>query len=319
MTLLVLGRPPREPLRILEEAFGGDRLVIVEGASGIRGVPKQVDVILLWSAAREAFEAAWGHVEGVRWVHSLAAGIDKILFPEFAQSPVPLTNSRGVFSRALAEFVTGAVLFFAKDFRRMVKSQAAGIWDPFDLEEIHSRTLGIVGYGNIGLAVAERAHCLGMRILASRRRDELSRGDRLIAEVLPADRRRELMARSDYVVVAAPLTPKTRGLVGADEISAMKPTAVLVNVARGAVIDEAALVSALQERRIRGAALDVFETEPLPRGHPLYRLDNVLLSPHCADHTEGWLEGAVRFFLENVSRFRRGAPLLNLVDKVQGY
>jgi phosphoglycerate dehydrogenase-like enzyme len=281
--------------------------------------PPRADLLLLFSAARAPFEGLWGRLEGVRWVHSLAAGVDKVLFPAFVNSAIPLTNSRGVFSRALGEFALGAVLFFAKDFRRMVTSQEAGRWDPFDVEEIYGRTLGIVGYGDIGRAVAERARGLGMKILASRRRPELSRGDPLLDEVYSAADRHELLTRSDYVVVVAPLTPDTRGLVGGPEIGAMKKTAVLINIGRGAVVDETALVQALEARRIRGAALDVFESEPLPLGHPLYRLDNVLLSPHCADHTPGWLEGAVQFFLQNVERFRRGETLLNVVDKAQGY
>jgi phosphoglycerate dehydrogenase-like enzyme len=127
------------------------------------------------------------------------------------------------------------------------------------------------------------------------------------------------MAASDYAVVAAPLTPDTRGLVGAGDIAAMKPSGVLINVGRGPVVDEAALVAALQEGRIRGAALDVFDKEPLSPEHPFYRLENVLLSPHCADNTPGWLEGSMRFFLENLGRFRKGEPLQNVVDKTRGY
>jgi phosphoglycerate dehydrogenase-like enzyme len=127
------------------------------------------------------------------------------------------------------------------------------------------------------------------------------------------------MAESDYVVVAAPLTPLTRGMLGAAEIAAMKPTAVLINVGRGPVVNEAALVAALEQGHIRGAALDVFDTEPLPAEHPFYRLENVLLSPHCADNTPDWLEGAMRFFLENLERFRAGQALLNPVDKNRGY
>jgi phosphoglycerate dehydrogenase-like enzyme len=140
-----------------------------------------------------------------------------------------------------------------------------------------------------------------------------------VSETLPLDELPALMSRSDDVVVAAPLTPESRGLVGRAAIDAMKPGAVLVNVGRGPVVDEAALLNALRAGRLRGAALDVFETEPLPAGHPFYSLDNVLLSPHCADNTPGWLEAAMRAFLDNLGRFRRGEPLRNLVDKASGY
>jgi phosphoglycerate dehydrogenase-like enzyme len=224
-----------------------------------------------------------------------------------------------VFRRPLAEFAIAAAMFFAKDLRRMVRSQQAGEWDPFDVEELHGRTMGIVGYGEIGHAVGQRAHALGMQVLALRRRPELCAAAGLVAEAFPAQRRLEMISRCDYLVIAAALTPHTRGMIGAGEIAAMKPNAVLINVGRGPVVEEAALVEALARRRIRGAALDVFEVEPLPAGHALYSLDNVLLSPHCADHTAGWLEMAMQFFIDNFRRYLAGQPLENIVDKRQGY
>jgi phosphoglycerate dehydrogenase-like enzyme len=143
--------------------------------------------------------------------------------------------------------------------------------------------------------------------------------DPLVDQIYSPDSRLEMIARCDYVVVAAPLTPDTRGLIGEAEFAAMKPNAVVINVGRGPVIDEAAIVRALTEGRIKGAGLDVFEKEPLPEGHPFYRLENVLLSPHCADHTADWQEQAMRFFLEQFERFRTGEPLRNVVNKKQGY
>ncbi|PYT31989.1 MAG: hydroxyacid dehydrogenase [Acidobacteria bacterium] len=277
------------------------------------------DVILRWSADLTVFEQVWRMAPRVRWVHSCSAGLDGVLFPELAASPVPLTNARGVFSEILGEFAIGAVLFFAKDFRRLVRSQMAGVWDEFDTVEIHGQSVGIVGYGDIGRAVAWRAHALGMKVLALRRRPELARDDPYVTEAFGADRKHELLARSDYVVAAMPLTPKTRGMIGQPEFEAMKSNAVLINIGRGPVVDEAALVRALESKRMRGAALDVFDNEPLPAGHPFYKLDNVLLSPHAADHTPDWKERTMRLFLENFERFRRGEPLLNIVDKRLGY
>jgi phosphoglycerate dehydrogenase-like enzyme len=255
----------------------------------------------------------------VRWVHVCSAGLDRILFPELAASPVPLTNARGVFSQVLAEFAIGAVLFFAKGFRRMVLSQRAGLWDPFDTVEIRGQTLGMIGYGDIGRAVASRAHALGMTVVGLRRRPEQSRGDPYLAQVFAADQKHEMLARSDYLVMATPLTAESHSLIGAPEFEAMKRSAVLINVGRGPVVEERALVDALERKRIRGAALDVFDVEPLPAGHPFYKLENVLLSPHCADHTPDWKERTMRLFLENFERFRQGEPLLNVVDKKSGY
>jgi phosphoglycerate dehydrogenase-like enzyme len=147
----------------------------------------------------------------------------------------------------------------------------------------------------------------------------LLKGDPLVDEAFSPDARAEMIAKADYVAAAAALTPQTRGLIGEKEIDAMKPTAIIMNVGRGPVIDEAALVRALKENRIRGAALDVFDREPLPPDHPFWKMDQVLLSPHCADHTEGWLNDAMEFFISNFHRFAKGEPLQNIVDKKAGY
>lgn len=273
----------------------------------------RADVIFNWSGKRAVLEQVWKMAPRVRWVHSRSAGLDSILFPELIASPVPLTNGRGVFSQSLGEFVIGGVLFFAKDFGRMRRSQKEGKWDPFDTIEVSTQTMGIVGYGDIGKAAARRAQAMGMKILALRRRPDRSKGE------YGWEQKLEMLAECDYVVVAAPLTPETHHMISDAEFAAMKPTAVIINVGRGPIIDEAAMVRALESGRIKGAALDVFEVEPLPADSPLYRLDNVLLSPHSADNTPDWLENAMMFFMQNLERFRSGEPLLNIVDKRSGY
>jgi phosphoglycerate dehydrogenase-like enzyme len=181
---------------------------------------------------------------------------------------------------------------------------------------VSGQTMGIVGYGDIGRATAEIARALGMRVVALRRSGA---ADPSVDEMFPASRLHDLMAASDAVVVTTPLTEETRGLIDAAALAAMKPTAILVNVGRGPVVQEAALVSALQRRAIRGAALDVFETEPLPPESPLWGLDDLLLSPHSADHTPGWLQNAMACFLANLRRFLAGEPLANVVDPRKGY
>jgi phosphoglycerate dehydrogenase-like enzyme len=245
----------------------------------------------------------------------MSAGLDGALFPELIASPIPMTNGRAVFSRSLGEWAMAAILFFAKDLRRLVRSQQAGRWDQFDVEWVHGKTLGIVGYGSIGESIAERARPFGLKIAAYRRRPELSAG----GHVFGPGRLHEMLAISDYVALAAPLTPETRGLIDEAALRAMKPGAVLINVGRGPLIVEEALIRALREGWIRGAALDVFDREPLPEGHAFYGLENLLLSPHSADHTPGWSDTAMEFFVQNFERFTAGQPLLNLVDKQAGY
>jgi len=216
--------------------------------------------------------------------------------------------------------VVGAMLYFAKDLGRLVRSHMAGRWDPFDVVEISGRTVGIVGYGDIGRAVATRARALGMRVLGLTRRGPLLyHVDPVVSQIFGPQDRIQMIEQCDYVVVTAPLTAETRGMIGEAEFAAMKPEAVIINVGRGPVIQESAMIRALTEKRIKGAALDVFDHEPLPQSHPFYLLENVLLSPHCADHTPDWLEAAMRFFLDNFERYRKGEPLLNVVDKQLGY
>jgi phosphoglycerate dehydrogenase-like enzyme len=166
--------------------------------------------------------------------------------------------------------------------------------------------MGVIGLGDIGKAAARRADAMGMRVIGLRRTDG-------------PERKRELLELADYVVLSTPLTPETRGLIGEAELRAMKPEAVLINVGRGPLVDETALIAALRDRRIGGAALDVFNQEPLPAGHPYFGLDNLLLSPHSADHTPDWQQRAMQLFLDNFERYRKGEPLRNVVDKRRGY
>jgi phosphoglycerate dehydrogenase-like enzyme len=315
MRLLVLGArdaPHFAPLRELpgvEVRFG-------RRPADFEGVAAGADAILAGFAGRELLAPVLRMAPRARWVHTLSAGLDHVLFEELVESDVALSNARGVFSRALAEFALGGLLYFAKDFPRMRRAQAERRWDPFDVAMLAGRKVGVVGFGDIGRAVAETVRPLGARILALRR---TAAADPLADAVYDPSRRLEMLHACDDLVVAAPLTPETRGLLGPEELAALKPSAVVVNVGRGPVIDEAALVEALSAGRLRGAALDVFEREPLPTDHALFALPNVLLSPHCADHVAGWRESSVALFLDNLERFRRGEPVRNLVDKRRGY
>jgi phosphoglycerate dehydrogenase-like enzyme len=313
MKLLVIADPGSPELALIPRSIDA---TIGKTAAELATAAAEAAVILNSFGDGKVLRELFPLARNLRWVHSLAAGVEGQVFPEMVASPVPLTNSRGVYKESLGEFVIAAVLFFAKDLPRMLRNQQARRWEPFDLEMISRQTLGIVGYGEIGRAVARRAKALGMRVYASRRRPE---PDDIADRVFARAELGGMLRESDYVVITAPLTSATRGLIGASEISAMKPGAVLINIGRGPVVDEPALIDALREKRIRGAALDVFDTEPLPDDHPFWTLDNVLLSPHTADHVAGWTEDAMRFFVSNLERFQSGLPLENVVDKEAGY
>jgi len=313
-TVLVLSRdddPQFEMLKCLPH-------LVCREPSGCAKQAATASVIFSWSANSDLLRPVFEMAPNVRWIHSRSAGLEDLLFPELIDSDVVLTNGSGVFSASLGEFVLGAILFFAKDFRRMIRNQSAEIWEQFDVDEIAGQTVGIVGYGDIGRAVATRVRAMGMRVMATKRHIPET-PDRMVERYFKPEARREMLALCDYVVTTAPLTEETRHMISDAEFSAMKSSAVVINVGRGSVIDEAAMLRALSTKRIRGAGLDVFEHEPLPKGHSFYRLENVLLSPHCADHTAEWKNDAMRFFLEQYARFEKAESLKNVVNKQLGY
>ena len=318
--LLVLTAPGDHNIPLLAELRQKAPIVIGGAARDFAKFAVDAEIILSWSGSLALLRETFLMSRRVHWIHSRSAGLEQTLFRELIASQVVLTNGSGVFSPSLGEFALAAILYFAKDFRRMIRNQTAGVWEPFDVTMVSSQTLGIVGYGSIGRAVAARARALEMNVLGLRRQvSQPSKQDPLIDQLYGSDQRLEMLSRCDYVVVTVPFTEQTRGLIADPEFAVLKKNAVLVNVGRGPTIDERAMIKALSENKIRGAALDVFDQEPLPQGHPFYSMENVLLSPHCADHTPDWLDNAMRFFLAQLERYRRGETLLNIVDKTLGY
>jgi phosphoglycerate dehydrogenase-like enzyme len=307
------------PLREkLEELCGKDRLFVGNSVDAVKRGTSDATVIFNWSGSRGLLRDVFLNCPKLRWIHSRSAGLERSLFPELIASPVLVTNGTGVFSPSLGEFALAAILYFAKDLRRMIRNQMNGIWEPFDVLMAAGQTVGIIGYGDIGHAVAARIRPLGMKVLAVKRHVP-PYSDALADEIYGLDSLPEMLSRCDYVIVATPLTEETLGMIGEREIAAMRSTAVVINLGRGPVINEQTLVQALSRNQIKGAALDVFDEEPLPAGHEFYRLENVLLSPHCADHTADWLDEAMQLFLEQLQRFQTGMPLMNIVDKKLGY
>jgi phosphoglycerate dehydrogenase-like enzyme len=318
--ILVLADPAEPQITMLKKSLAGVEILVGNSAELFEQAATRASVLFNWSGSLALFRKVFTMCPNLRWVHSRSVGLERTLFPELSESFVPLTNGVGVFSPSLGEFVLGAILYFAKDFRRMIRNQMAGLWEAFDVMPVSGHTVGIIGYGDIGRAVAARVRPLGMSVLALRRHaSPANAADPFVEQIYTPDRRIEMLPRCDYLVVAAPLTSETRGMIGEPEFAAMKPTAVIINVGRGPIINEEALVHALSTGRIKGAALDVFDHEPLPPGHPLYKMENVLLSPHCADHTPDWLDNAMQFFIAQFERFQKGEPLLNVADKKLGY
>jgi phosphoglycerate dehydrogenase-like enzyme len=319
-SILVLAAPDEPQLSMLNELRETASVLIGDSVQAFEKAAASADVIFNWSGSLSLIRDVFLMSPSVRWIHSRSAGLERTLFPELIASDVIMTNGSGVFSPSLGEFALAAILYFAKDFRRMIRNQMAGKWEPFDILPVSGQTVGIVGYGDIGRAVASRVRAMGMNVLAVKRHASTqNNSDPFAQRIYTPDQRLAMLPQCDYMVVAAPLNGETVGLINRAEFAAMKPTAVIINVGRGPVIDERAMINALSQNKIKGAALDVFDEEPLPANHPFYKLENVLLSPHCADHTPDWLDNAMHFFLAQFEKFQRAEPLLNVVDKKLGY
>lgn len=308
MRLLAIAPPSFEPLEALRREAPEIEIVASEDPQKLHAEARGAEVVLLAPRHGRLLTDLWHDLSDTKWIHALGAGVEALPFDLLRRSEIIVTNSRGLYADALGEFAIAGMLWFAKDLRQLVRNQAARRWERLNVDRLEGKTAGIIGYGGIGQAVGRRATALGMRVVSVRRQQEF--GDATIDDVI---------AEADYLVLSAPLTPSTFHLLDRKRIAAMRPEAVLINVSRGQIVDEAALAEALQAKRIRGAALDVFETEPLPAESPLWALENVLLSPHTADHTSDSHQRAMTFFIENLRRYQRGESLENVVDKEQGY
>ncbi len=320
INLLVLADPGGRYLSMLPQLGSNVTYEITKDATRAAELAPLADVILTGvGVSTVVVKAAIDTATKLQWLHALSAGVDHLMATRLRASEIPVTNAKGAYSQSLGEYCIAAMLYFAKDLRRMMTSQQAGKWDIFDIDMLEGKTLGVMGYGDIGKASARRAKAFGMKVIALRRRPEKSAGDESADEIWGMDRKLELLAVSDYLLLAMPNTPDTQGIVGDTELRAMKQEAVIINLGRGNAINEKALIATLTERRIRGAALDVFEIEPLPDGHVFYGMDNILVSAHTADHSRSWLEDSMGIFLNNYARFAAGQPLFNLVDKSVGY
>jgi phosphoglycerate dehydrogenase-like enzyme len=263
------------------------------------------EVLLVWDFTSDAVREAWPAADALRWVHTASAGVDRVTFPELLDSPVVLTNSRGVFDTPMAEYVLGLVIAMAKDLPHTLAAQARHEWLHRETEPVAGRCAVVVGGGPIGRAIARLLAAVGMEVEPVGRRE---------FDDLPA-----LLPRADWLILAAPLTDATRGMLDAAALARLRPSARVINVGRGALVVEPDLIDALRSGRIAGAALDVFAAEPLPPESPLWELPGVIVSPHMSGDQIGWRKALVELFLDNLDRYRAGEPLRNVVDKSLGY
>jgi phosphoglycerate dehydrogenase-like enzyme len=315
--VVVMGASADEPppgIEVVAEAVDLDFAATAEAmAAHLPGA----DVLFAWRPRSGLLEPAWAHTAELQWIQSASAGVEDLLFPSLIESHVVLTNARGVFDDAMAEYVVGLLLLFAKGFPATLERQRRREWQQRDAERLSGQRVLVVGVGSVGRAIGRACKRLGMTVrgvaTAARGRDEV------FATVFGSEELGDACEWADWVVNALPSTPATRHRFDAEVFAAMPPTARFVNVGRGATVDEAALVRALEEGRLAGAALDVFEREPLPEDSPLWTMPNVIVSPHASANFAGWREALVELFVENLERYLTGRPLRNVVDKERGY
>ncbi|MDQ4117442.1 MAG: D-2-hydroxyacid dehydrogenase [Actinomycetota bacterium] len=287
--------------------FASDAATLTEALCG-------ADVLLTWDFTSDAVREAWTPADAgssVRWVHTASAGVDRVAFPELLNSPAVLTNSRGVFDRPMAEWVLGAILAFAKDLPRTLALQRERTWRHRETEPVAGRSVTVVGSGPIGHAITDLLRATGMRVelVGRTARDGVHAFEALDG----------LLPDTQYLVLAAPLTDQTRGLLHAGTLARLPDTARVINVGRGPLIVQDDLVAALSAGTLGGAALDVFEVEPLPDDSPLWTHPDVIVSPHMSGDVVGWRDALVGLFVDNLDRFRHGRVLQNVVDKERGY
>jgi len=309
-------------LEFLRTRFPDVRFVGADDAETLAREVADTDVFYGWRFPPELVPRA----PRLRWIQSASAGVEDNLSPEVRARAIVLTNGAGIAAAGIAEHVLGLMLYLCRNHHVAARLQQEGRWDRprviggdgVPIRDFAASHVAVLGLGPIGVAVSERSAALGAVVRAMRRRAPSTTKAPYEAVVGP-DQLQALLGWADFVVVALPHTAETTGLIGAREFDHMRSDAYLVNVARGAVLDEAALVAALERRAIAGAALDVFQVEPLPASSALWHLPNVLITPHVAGATPRYLERALTLFADNLARFLRGDALVNVVDHTLGY
>jgi phosphoglycerate dehydrogenase-like enzyme len=315
--VVVVGAPADDPPPGLDAAQPLAELRTAWNADALAGAIADADALFAWGARRAWLEAVFDRGERLRWIQSASDGVDGLLFPALIESDVEVTNARGVFDDAIAEWAIAAFCAFATGLHRSITDTIAGRWvGDRARRRVAGSTLCVIGPGPIGRAAARRARDLGMRVTAVGRS---AREDELLGTVHDPSEISVALADADFVLDALPLAPGTERFVDAEVVAAMKEGAIFANVGRGRTVDQAALVDALRAGHLGGAALDVFEEEPLPPDSPLWTLPNAIVSPHVCGDVAGWEEEVVGVFVDNLGRFVRGEPLRNRVDKAAGF
>lgn len=312
----VVGASADAPPPGLEQPPEGCDLRFIPDRESLAREAPDADVAFVWQPRLDWLATEWGWSDRLRWVAAATVGVDSLLFPALVDSDIVVTNCAGVFDKAMAEYSLTLVSAICADLHTTLRLQYERRWLHRETTPLAGREVLIAGAGGIGRAIARTLGNAGVRVRSVGRH---GRTDGELGWVAPVSELGSLLPTADYLILALPLTKDTHQLVGAGELAQMRDDAWLINLGRGTLVDEPALVSALLADTIGGAALDVFTDEPLPAGSPLWALPNVIVSPHMSGDFQGWEEALVDLFLRQLRLYRSGKPLANVVDKRLGF
>ena len=280
----------------------------------------ELDILVTFGISEKLFSQS---NTKLKWIHFGSAGVEKSLTPTLLKSKTIITNASGVHANPVSEFALGMMIYLSKKFNGCEKFKKDKEWTQWELArqtiQLKGKTVGIIGFGSIGKAIAKKCKAFDMNVIATRRLQKKMESKKTVDELIPISELDYLLKNSDYVVITCPLTPLTKGLIRKSQIKKMKSTAFLINIARGAIIDETALIQALENKSIAGVALDVFENEPLPKSSQLFTFDNAFLSPHISGNFPEYQKDVVLQFADNLNRYVDGKALKNRVCKKRLY
>ncbi|HWR45468.1 D-2-hydroxyacid dehydrogenase [Sporomusa sp.] len=315
LNVVVLNPLADRHLEVIQAVDPDINIIVTDEKSALEKMPGcHILVTWGWAETRPLYLAA-PHLE---WIHALSAGVEKLIFPELQSADTILTNSKGIHGIPVSEHILAMMLAFSRGLTISIRQQEAKKWKRMPTTELHEQTLAIVGLGSIGREIAKKAKALGMRVLASKQ--EVTT-ELFVDKLYPPDNESllEMLSQADFVVIALPLTEHTQNMISLPHFTAMKRSAYLFNIARGTVVNEADLITALEQKLIQGAGLDVFATEPLPETSLLWNMPNVIITPHVAALSPAYLDRAIKLFADNLTRFIQGRDMINIIDKEKGY
>ncbi|EIW19819.1 MULTISPECIES: D-2-hydroxyacid dehydrogenase [Pelosinus] len=313
LNILVINNLADRHMKIIQSSAPNSNIITCDYEKAAEHI-RDIDILVPWGSmdVRPLYLAA----PKLTWIHSLSAGVEGLIFPEIQNANTIITNSRGIHGIPVSEHVFAMMLVFTRGLDVFIRQQAKHQWKRTIVEEIHDKTIGIVGLGSIGREIAKKAKGLGMKVVASK---QTMTKELFVDELYPPEKLHELLSLSDFVVTALPLLNETKHLFTINEFSVMKPSAYFINIARGGIIKQDDLITALEQGLIKGACLDVFDEEPLSDSSPLWDMQNVIITPHVAALSPSYLDRAVKLFADNLSRFQQNKEMLNIIDKIKGY